>query len=179
MQRRRATSLEMLDVPYLVVQGLEFQSIDGWRNDARGLNPLQATLQVAIPELDGATNPMVVAGKTGGVGSETASRVTPLPARVDLLADRVARLVRLRRRPRADRKVALTIFNFPPNVGNTGSAAYLDVFASVQRTLAALAEAGYTVEIPESVEALRSSDHRGKPDHVRHARQRACARGRR
>jgi magnesium chelatase subunit H len=81
--------------------------------------------------------------------------VVPLPERIDLMADRVARMVRLRRRPRAERKVALTIFNFPPNVGNTGSAAYLDVFASVQRTLAAMAEAGYTVEIPESVEALR------------------------
>lgn len=150
------TSLEALDVPYLVVQGLEFQSIDGWRRDARGLNPLQATLQVAIPELDGATNPMVIAGKGGGGGSEAGSTVTPLPARIALMADRVARLVRLRRRPRAERKVALTIFNFPPNVGNTGSAAYLDVFSSVQRTLASLAEAGYTVEIPESVEALRA-----------------------
>lgn len=148
--------LELLDVPYVTVQGLEFQSIDGWRHDARGLNPLQATLQVAIPELDGATNPMVVAGKAGGSGSEDASRMVPLPERIELLAERIARLVRLRRTPRAERRVALTIFNFPPNVGNTGSAAYLDVFASVQRTLAAMAEAGYTVEIPESVEALRA-----------------------
>lgn len=148
-------TLESLDVPYLALQGLEFQSIEAWRGDPRGLNPLQATLQVAIPELDGATNPMVIAGKAGGTGSEEASRMVPLPSRVALMADRVQRLVRLRRTPRHQRKVAITIFNFPPNVGNTGSAAYLDVFASLQHTLAALLEAGYTVELPESADALR------------------------
>jgi magnesium chelatase subunit H len=147
--------LEALDVPYLTLQGLEFQSIEGWRGDARGLNPLQATLQVAIPELDGATNPMVVAGKAGGQGSDDASRMIAIPGRMALMADRVARLIRLRRTPRAERRVAITIFNFPPNVGNTGSAAYLDVFASLQHTLAALSEAGYHVELPEGVEALR------------------------
>jgi len=148
--------LSALDVPYLAAQGLEFQSVAAWRDDPRGLNPLQATLQVAIPELDGATNPMVVAGKEGGAGSDAATRMVPLDSRVDLLADRVARIVRLRRTPRERRKVAITIFNFPPNVGNTGSAAYLDVFASLQHTLAALSEAGYHVELPESAEALRT-----------------------
>ncbi len=144
-----------LDVPYLVMQSLEFQSTDGWRADPRGLNPLQATLQVAIPELDGGTGPMVVAGKGGALGSDGESRVVPLPERIDLMADRVARLVRLRTRPREERKVAITIFNFPPNVGNTGSAAYLDVFSSLQKTLASLKEAGYRVDLPESAEALR------------------------
>ena len=160
-------TLDGLDVPYLTVQALEFQGIDAWRADARGLNPLQATLQVAIPELDGATNPMVIAGK-GGTGGNEACRATcprgrecaaclvPIGPRVALLAARVARLVRLRRTPRAERRVAITIFNFPPNVGNTGSAAYLDVFASLQHTLAAMAEAGYTVELPESAAALRT-----------------------
>ncbi|HEX4935094.1 MAG TPA: magnesium chelatase subunit H, partial [Gemmatimonadaceae bacterium] len=148
-------TLAGLDVPYLVMQSLEFQSTEGWRADPRGLNPLQATLQVAIPELDGAAGPMVIAGKGGGGGSEGESRVVPLPERIELMADRVARLVRLRSRPREERKIAITIFNFPPNVGNTGSAAYLDVFSSLQKTLAALKEAGYRVDLPESVEALR------------------------
>jgi len=144
-----------LDVPYLVMQSLEFQSTEGWRADPRGLNPLQATLQVAIPELDGGTGPMVIAGKGGALGSDGESRVVPLPERIELMADRVARLVRLRTRPREERKVAVTVFNFPPNVGNTGSAAYLDVFSSLQKTLAALKEAGYRVDLPESVDALR------------------------
>jgi hypothetical protein len=47
--------LAALDVPYLAAQPLEFQTVEAWREDPRGLSPLQATLMVAIPELDGAT----------------------------------------------------------------------------------------------------------------------------
>ena len=37
----------------------------------------------------------------------------------------------LRRGQRAQRKVALVLFNFPPNAGNTGTAAFLAVFESL------------------------------------------------
>jgi magnesium chelatase subunit H len=143
-----------LDVPYIVAPSLEFQRVDEWYADGRGLNPLQATLQVAIPELDGATNPVVFGGRTVGKPGEAEGASEPIPERIDTLADRVARLARLRRTPRNERKVAV-IFNFPPNAGNTGSAAYLGVFESLQRTLQALKADGYTVEVPESVDALR------------------------
>ncbi len=147
--------LATLDVPYVVAPSLEFQRIDEWRDDARGLNPLQATLQVAIPELDGATNPVVFGGRTVGKAGEAEGESAPIPERIERLADRVARLARLRRTPHRDRKVAIILFNFPPNAGNTGSAAYLGVFESLQRTLAGMAEAGYTVELPASPDALR------------------------
>jgi magnesium chelatase subunit H len=147
--------LAELDVPYIVAPSLEFQRIDEWQADARGLNPLQATLQVAIPELDGATNPVVFGGRTAGKPGEAEGASEPIDERIDRLADRVARLARLRRTPHKDRKVAIVIFNFPPNAGNTGSAAYLAVFESLQRTLAGLAEAGYTVDIPSSPDDLR------------------------
>jgi magnesium chelatase subunit H len=146
--------LQTLDVPYLSMQSLEFQTIDEWQKDARGLNPLQATLQVAIPELDGAIAPIVFGGKgTSADGGASAS--TPIPERVTMIAERVSRLVALRRSPRADRKVAIILFNFPPNAGNTGSAAYLAVMPSLQRTLAALKEAGYTVDLPSGTDELR------------------------
>ena len=38
-------------------------------------------------------------------------------------------------RPRAERKIAVVLFNFPPNAGNAGTAAYLSVFASLLNTL--------------------------------------------
>ena len=47
------------------------------------------------------------------------------------------------------------LFNFPPNAGNTGSAAYLAVFPSLQRVLASLKEQGYTVELPSSADDIR------------------------
>ncbi|HYW32114.1 MAG TPA: magnesium chelatase subunit H [Gemmatimonas sp.] len=147
--------LQALDVPYLTLQTLEFQSIEEWRNDARGLNPLQATLQVAIPELDGAIAPTVFGGKgTSTDGKAAASE--PIPERVERVATRVARLVALRRKERSERKLAVLLFNFPPNAGNTGSAAYLAVFPSLQRVLASLKEQGYSVDLPASADELRT-----------------------
>lgn len=149
------TVLTALDVPYISLQTLEFQTIEEWRADARGLNPLQATLQVAIPELDGAIVPTVFGGKGRAVDGSAAATSEPIAERVERVAERVAKLVALRRTPRADRKVGIILFNFPPNAGNTGSAAYLAVFPSLQRTLAALKEQGYTVELPSSADDLR------------------------
>ncbi|MCE2940774.1 MAG: magnesium chelatase subunit H [Gemmatimonadota bacterium] len=150
-------ALAGLDVPYASLQTLEFQTIDEWRADARGLNPLQATLQVAIPELDGATLPLVYGGKGKASPEVPAPESVPIADRVEVVADRVARWVRLRRTPRDRRKVAVILFNFPPNAGNTGSAAYLNVFASLQRTLAAMKEAGYRVDLPRDVDELRAA----------------------
>ncbi len=148
--------LTALDVPYLSAQTLEFQTIEEWDGDARGLNPLQATLQVAIPELDGAISPIVFGGKGRG-GEGRAAPSIAIADRVDLMARRVARLIALRKRPRAERKLAIVLFNFPPNAGNTGSAAYLAVFPSLQRVLASLKEEGYRVDLPASADALREA----------------------
>jgi magnesium chelatase subunit H len=145
----RAT-LEALDVPYIVAQALEFQSISEWRDDPRGLNSLQATLQIAIPELEGATNPITFAGHEA-----TSARMVPVGERVQRLADRVSRIVALRTTARSQRRIAIVLFGFPPNVGNAGTAAYLDVFASLAHTLRTLREAGYVVDAPDDAEALR------------------------
>jgi len=72
-----------------------------------------------------------------------------------MLAARALRLIALRRAERGNRKVAIVLFNFPPNAGNTGTAAYLSVFESLYRTLGAMRAEGYQVELPDSVDALR------------------------
>lgn len=158
--------LASLDVPYLSLQQLEFQSVEEWERDPRGLNALQATLQVAIPELDGATGPMVFAGKAtsatvAGAASAAAAPSVPIEGRVALVADRVARLVRLRHTPRHERRAAIVLFNFPPNAGNTGSAAYLAVFESLFNVLAAMRREGYDVALPASPDALREAVTQG------------------
>jgi magnesium chelatase subunit H len=54
-------------------------------------------------------------------------------------------------------KLALLIYCFPPNKGNIGTAADLDVFASLFDILAQLKADGYYVELPEGVDALRET----------------------
>lgn len=150
-------TLAQLDVPYFCLQTLEFQSTPEWQNDPRGLNPLQATLQVAIPELDGAIGPTVFAGKVGAAKGVEQAESLPITERVETMANRVEKMIRMRRTARADRKVAVVLFNFPPNAGNTGSAAYIDCFHSLYNTMVAMRAAGYSVTVPESVDALRDA----------------------
>ncbi|TVP44586.1 MAG: DUF3479 domain-containing protein [Gemmatimonadales bacterium] len=151
---RAAELLDRLDVPYLVLQPLEFQTVEGWQDDPRGLTPLQTALNVALPELDGAVAPTVFAGRYRADGS---GAMLPIADQVDGVADRVSRWVRLRRTERRERKVAVVLFNFPPNAGNVGTAAYLDVWASLHRALSELAGAGYdTGPLPADGDALRA-----------------------
>ncbi len=166
--------LAKLDVPYLAVTPVEFQTLDQWGGSPRGLLPVEATMMVAIPELDGATGSMVFGGRgsaehiacTGCAHNCTFRNVTATGGseahdmhscieRADLLAARVGKLVDLRRCERAERKVAAVVFNFPPNAGNTGTAAFLSVFESLFNTMSAMQREGYTVEMPASVDALR------------------------
>ncbi len=147
--------LTRLDVPYLAVTPVEFQTLEQWRADARGLLPVEAAMMVAIPELDGATGSMVFGGRSEA-SPEGRRQMSADPERAAMLAARVARLVALRRSERAQRRLAIVLFNFPPNAGATGTAAYLSVFESLHRTLRGLADGGYDVEVPDSVAALRA-----------------------
>jgi magnesium chelatase subunit H len=148
--------LATLDVPYVAAHPVEFQTLQQWQGDARGLTPVEATMMVAIPELDGATWPMTFGGRSSATQCEQRRDMAVHPERAAMLAARVAKLVALRRTERAERKIAVVLFNFPPNAGATGTAAYLSVFASLHHTLTALKNAGYRVDVPESVDALRA-----------------------
>ncbi|MGU3540609.1 magnesium chelatase subunit H [Methylobacterium sp. A54F] len=148
--------LRDLDVPYLAAQAVEFQTIEQWEASDRGLSPVEATMMVAIPELDGAAAPMVFGGRSSRSGPDRARDMSVHPERAERLAARVARLVDLRRRPKAERRLAVVLFNFPPNAGATGTAAFLSVYASLHNVLKGLAQDGYAVEVPETVDDLRN-----------------------
>jgi magnesium chelatase subunit H len=147
--------LARLDVPYLSTLAVEFQSLEQWEGSAQGLLPVEATMMVAIPELDGSTGPLVYGGRSASVAADRVRDMQTHQERTARLADRVARLAALRKRSRADRKVAVVLFNFPPNAGNTGTAAYLSVFASLFNVLKAMKAEGYGVDLPEDIDALR------------------------
>ncbi|MEM6773889.1 MAG: magnesium chelatase subunit H [Pseudomonadota bacterium] len=157
--------LASLDVPYIAAHALEFQSLEHWESSDNGLMPVEATLMVAIPELDGATVPTVFGGRSDAPAAKSGAGAKKVdshamvghPTRIAGLADRVAKSVALRRTPKAERRVAMVIFNFPPHAGNTGTAANLSVFQSLMNTLRALKQDGYSVDVPENVDALRAS----------------------
>lgn len=143
-------ALKRLNRPYMVALPLVFQTTEEWLDSDLGLHPIQVALQIAIPELDGAIEPIILSGKDGATG-----RAIALQDRVEIVAQRALKWANLRRKPKLDKKVAITVFSFPPDKGNVGTAAYLDVFGSIHEVMKGLRNNGYDVQdIPETPQEL-------------------------
>ncbi|MFN3592991.1 MAG: cobaltochelatase subunit CobN, partial [Thermaurantiacus sp.] len=124
-------ALTALDVPYVAAHPLEFQTLGQWQASPGGLGPVETTMLIALPEIDGASNPTVFAGRHGAEGCTGCGRscqaaspealqtraMAACPERVEALADKVARLARLRASKAQDRKLAIVLYGFPPNAG--------------------------------------------------------------
>ncbi len=145
-----AKFLGELNRPFRSAVSLDMQSVEAWQESLTGLNPVQAGMQIAIPELDGATEPFVYGGVRAG-----ACEPLPLDNRCKRLARRLKRWNHLQTANRADVRLAMMVFCFPPNKGNIGTAADLDVFPSAWEMLRALKRDGYEVEVPSSADELR------------------------
>ncbi|MGH9966934.1 MAG: cobaltochelatase subunit CobN [Pyrinomonadaceae bacterium] len=142
--------LRDLNRPYRSAVSLDTQTIEAWRESQTGLNPIQAGMQIAIPEIDGATEPYVYGG-ISAIGVEPVA----IEERCRRLAKRLRRWNRLRTSARGEIKLAIVVFCFPPNKGNIGTAADLDVFPSLLHTLERLKAEGYDLDLPPSAEELR------------------------
>ena len=143
-------SLKKLNRPYMVALPLVFQTTQEWEGSDLGLHPVQVALQIAIPELDGAIEPIVLSGRDDATG-----KAHTLQDRVDAIAERAIRWSSLRIKPRVDKKLAITVFSFPPDKGNVGTAAYLDVFGSIHRVMEEMKAQGYDIQdLPATPRAL-------------------------
>ncbi|GCE65523.1 magnesium chelatase subunit H [cyanobiont of Ornithocercus magnificus] len=143
-------ALTRLNRPYMVALPLVFQTTQEWQESDLGLHPVQVALQIAIPELDGAIEPIVLSGRDDATG-----KAHTLQDRVDAIAERAIRWSSLRIKPRSQKRLAITVFSFPPDKGNVGTAAYLDVFGSIYRVLEELKLRGYKVQnLPINAKSL-------------------------
>ena len=91
-----------------------------------------------LPELDGAIDTVVLGGLVG-------DRIALAPERVRKLTSRVKSWVELRRTPPKDRRIAISVYGFPPNVGAVGTAALLSVPHSLDNLLRQMNKEGYDV----------------------------------
>jgi magnesium chelatase subunit H len=139
-------TLAKLNRPYMVALPLVFQTTEEWKESSLGLHPVQVALQIAIPELDGAIEPVVMSGRDSNTGKAHA-----LQDRTETIVGRMMKWTKLRTTPKKDKKLAVAIFSFPPDKGNVGSAAYLDVFGSLFELAKEMKREGYTIDgLPET-----------------------------
>ena len=134
------------NVPYFVSAPLLIQDIHSWTR--QGIGGLQSVVLYALPELDGAIDPVPLGGLVG-------EDIYLVPDRAKRLTSRINNWVKLRRTPPSERKIAIILYGFPPGYGAAGTAALLNVPKSLLNFLHKLQAAGYTVgEIPADGEEL-------------------------
>merc|ERR1719217_502841 len=124
----------------MVALPLVFQTTEEWQDSTLGLHPVQVALQVALPELDGGLEPIVFSGRDSKTGKSHA-----IHDRIATTCDRAINWAKLRKKRNAQKKLCVTVFSFPPDKGNVGTAAYLNVFGSIFRVLQSLKAEGYDV----------------------------------
>ncbi|MDY6939289.1 MAG: magnesium chelatase subunit H [Cyanobacteriota bacterium] len=138
--------LSAKNVPYFVSAPLLIQDIHSWTR--QGIGGLQSVVLYALPELDGAIDPVPLGGLVG-------EDIYLIPDRLKRLTGRIKNWISLGRTPPEKRKIAVILYGFPPGYGATGTAALLNVGRSLISLLKELKAQGYSVgEIPEDGEEL-------------------------
>jgi cobaltochelatase CobN len=129
-----------------------------WRDGTRGLDARDIAMNVALPEVDGRIVTRALSFKTARRDPLTEADLVdhaPVADRVAFVADLAQNWVRLRRKPVAERRVALVLANYPSRDGRIGNGVGLDTPSGTIEVLRALAAAGYRVaDIPADGDAL-------------------------
>ncbi len=147
-----ARALTALDVP--VLQGLCVTSSRAdWEASDAGLAPIDAAMQVAIPEFDGRLIGAAFSFKE--TGEDGVPVYVADPERAARVAGTAVAHARLASVPNADKRLALVLSSYPTKHSRVGNAVGLDTPASAVHLLRALREAGYaTGEFPEDGDEL-------------------------
>ncbi len=142
------TILDAADVPVLQVV-LASNSQEAWASSSRGLSPSDLAMNVVLPELDGRLLSRAISFKTEDDFDpriEFASvRHRPCPDRIEFVARQAACWVKLGRTPRAERRLALVLSDYPARAGRAGYAVGLDTAESVVQIVKLLHAEGYDV----------------------------------
>lgn len=136
-------ALAALDIP--VLQGLCLTSSRAaWETSDAALSPMDAAMQVAIPEFDGRLVTVPFSFKETGEGDVPVYVADP--ERAARVAGIAVRHAALRHKPNAEKKLALVFTAYPTKHARVGNAVGLDTPASAVRLLDALRGAGYAVD---------------------------------
>jgi len=144
-----------LNVPILNGMKLWYLTPDEWRNGT-GLFPTEVYFKLAMPEMDGIVEPIMIAGRTEEGSFE------PVESQIEWLAERAIAWGKLGRKQNQEKKAAIIYYNHGGGKDNLG-ATYINVPRSLQEILDGLNESGYLVEgtIPDERDLVDLMAHEG------------------
>lgn len=141
-----ATLLDAADCPVLQV-ALASSERDAWDGSSRGLSPSDLAMNVVLPELDGRLFTRAISFKAAAEPDSDLQHASVLHApaydRVNFVARLATAWARLGCKPRAERRLALILSDYPARGGRTGYACGLDTPESVREIVSILRDAGY------------------------------------
>jgi cobaltochelatase CobN len=128
-------------------------SRDAWQDSPRGLSQSDHAMQVVLPELDGRllTTAISFKAEENEVSGLEFARVAHRPAEEGIAAAsrRAASWARLATTPRAKRRLALVLSDYPGAAGQAAHAVGLDAIASSVEMLRLLNNEGFDVSLPD------------------------------
>ncbi len=141
--------LESADAPILQLIHAG-SSCAAWQNDPRGLSAADIAMNVVLPEIDGRIITRTISFKEETARSEKLefTRLVHQPdvSRIGFVADLALAWANLRGKPRAERKLACILSDYPAKAGRAGYAVGLDTPASLAEIATLLKQEGYAVE---------------------------------
>ena len=151
-------ALEELDVPIIKGLRLADSTAGEWRMSEAGIKVDSVHYRVAMPELQGISQPMVLAAmseaKIDSLTGLLLAQSAPIESQVSLLSRRIQRWLALRNKSNNEKKLAIIYYNHPPGRHNIG-ADNLNVPNSLLEILTQLKKQGYhTGLLPKNPEAL-------------------------
>lgn len=151
--------LDNMNVPVFRAMTSTKKTEGDWLTSDDGLFWSDSYYQIAIPETQGAIEPILVATSEHTLDPVTGADLVlyrAVPDRIEKLANRVENWVDLKYMPNPEKIIALVYYNYPPGKQNIG-ASYLDVPGTILNILNELKNQGYTVDnIPANVDQLVS-----------------------
>jgi cobaltochelatase CobN len=139
---KRLEEFTQLNVP--VIHALNY--LDGDREaflkDHTGVSGTMTPFFLVMPESSGVIDATILGAKGEG------GRRVAIDEQLQALAERAVNHARLKHIPKAEKKLALMMWNYPPGEKNIG-AAFLNVPQSLERISKALNQAGYPVTVED------------------------------
>ncbi|MCW5721320.1 MAG: cobaltochelatase subunit CobN [Devosia sp.] len=123
-----------------------------WLADPQGLSAKDMAMYLVMPELDGRIGGLLVGHKADAVWHERTqcplSAYAPDPGGISRAVELARNWARLRATPRAERRIAMVLANYPIRDGRLANGVGYDAPESTVRMLMALERAGYDLPAP-------------------------------
>lgn len=124
-----------------------------WRKSMEGMNAMEVSISVSLPEFDGVIHGVPVAAKHLLPDGDV--EYVPMEERICLMVRKARKWAALRRKENSAKRVAVVFHNYPPKNSNIGSAVGLDTIESIRRLLHRMKDEGYHADsLPDDTEAL-------------------------